>query len=135
MILSLAFVLSSMQAQDVTTQHSIDIKLDACLASDKGYSGYGLKQCLSNASAEWDDELNKNYKRLMNMAVLTAEQKQQLKSAQRAWIKYRDEDISYLASTLDSKATIYTVALTHRQIALTKQRALTLAQYYQDFNH
>ncbi|MBK7566947.1 MAG: DUF1311 domain-containing protein [Bacteroidetes bacterium] len=82
------------KAQFYSDTTTIDINLTDCLATGENQTTYGMIQCIDTAYAAWDVELNKYYKLLMT--VLTEEEKEKLKTAQKAWITMRDADISFI---------------------------------------
>jgi len=54
--------------------------------------------CLDIAYKSWDKELNRTYKKLLKISFGYLDKGQieaLLKSAQRAWIKFRDSEIKY----------------------------------------
>lgn len=58
-------------------------------ASPEAQTTLGMTQCFGREAEAWDRLLNADYQRLMTH--LDAEQQEALRSAQRAWIVYRDE--------------------------------------------
>lgn len=76
-----------------------------------------------------DAALNNAYRRLMN--ILSPERQQQLKHAQRAWLKYRDAHAEFQAAPYQGgsiQPLIYSQAL----IELTEHRSRQLNALYQD---
>src|SRR5690554_5855150 len=73
--------------------HHIDKELEDCLNLKENYTTKGMTDCVNSATTKWDIELNKTYKKLLSL--LTVEQKEKLKIAQRKWIEYRDKEIEF----------------------------------------
>src|SRR5690554_4212191 len=73
--------------------HHIDKELQDCLNLKENYTTKGMIDCVNSATTKWDVELNKTYKKLLSL--LTVEQKEKLKIAQRKWIEYRDKEIAF----------------------------------------
>lgn len=61
---------------------------NACLDSPAGGSTQGMIDCITEERAFQDGELNKAYK--ASMETLNSRQQAKLKTAQRAWIGFRD---------------------------------------------
>ncbi len=64
-----------------------------CLDTEAGMSTHGQVDCIAGETVLWDEVLNADYKRLM--ALLDQEQKDALRTAQRAWIALRDADCGF----------------------------------------
>ena len=64
-----------------------------CLDATNGVNSLNLN-CVYEETKKQDDRLNQNYKDLM--AVLSEQRRNELREAQRAWIKYRDLYGQYL---------------------------------------
>src|ERR1700738_4413007 len=79
-------------------QHPIDKALKAWF--DKNGSTAGMVECTDKGYAAWDQELNKNYGKLMR--VLKPSQREVLRLAQLEWIKYRDLDFKLIDSLYDT---------------------------------
>jgi uncharacterized protein YecT (DUF1311 family) len=58
---------------------------------DIDYSTYGMKEAMSELMDGYDVLLNKYYNLLMK-SLISAEDKQTLKTAQKAWLAYRDAE-------------------------------------------
>lgn len=68
---------------------------------DNDYSTMGMLRAMEEYYNELDKVLNKSYKELM--AVLSDEDKIALRDSQRAWIKFRDEQIEFSAKLYSKK--------------------------------
>ena len=83
-----------------------------------------MRDCAGNEYKQADAELNKAYKQLM--AKLDDQGFQaSLKSAQQAWIKYRDVNCEY-ESYLNRGGTTHSVVYTGCLTRMTKQRTMEL---------
>lgn len=60
---------------------------DPCLAKDENFSTNAMRQCIGFEHKVWDGLLNADYKKLM-ASLDSAEKKNSLKNAQRAWNKF-----------------------------------------------
>ena len=69
---------------------------DSC---DNETSQAGLNECYGKEYKKQDDLLNQTYGQAMKLG--TDAQKAQLKSAQKAWIAFRDADCAFLSSGAD----------------------------------
>jgi len=116
-------------AQD---KHPIEKELRECIAKDNTTTG--MNNCTEKACKQWDVELNKYYKLLMG--ILSKEEKQQLKDAQIAWLKYRDLETKFrMNSFLNMQGTMYTNMAMANKLYIIKQRALELKELYDTFNY
>ena len=110
-------------------KHPIDIKLEKCLSVDSNQTTSGMIQCSSIAENEWDKELNKYYKLLIDK--LNSDEKQKLKNTQRYWLIYRDNELSFSGTMYyNMEGTMWRVTAAGRSCDLIKQRALELKNYY-----
>ncbi|MCT4712744.1 lysozyme inhibitor LprI family protein [Enterobacteriaceae bacterium H11S18] len=75
---------------------SANVLADSC---DNETSQAGLNECYGKEYKKQDDLLNQTYGQAMKLG--TDAQKAQLKSAQKAWIAFRDADCAFLSSGAD----------------------------------
>lgn len=69
------------------------IVADPCLEKPEGQSTAGMADCFRRETAVWDEILNDSYARLRG--ALETEQKNALRSMQRAWIVSRDKTCGF----------------------------------------
>lgn len=86
-----------------------------------------MVDAINEALKTWDKELNKIYALLME--VLPLEQKEELKSIQRMWIKKRDEAADQSADVFEG-GSFARVAYIDSLCQLTKKRTLELISVY-----
>jgi uncharacterized protein YecT (DUF1311 family) len=87
-----------------------------------------MVECTDKAYAAWDQELNKNYGKLMR--ALKPSQKEALRLAQIEWIKYRDLDFKLIDSVYDTmQGTMYIPMRIDARMEVVKKRALELKGY------
>ncbi|MCE0490075.1 DUF1311 domain-containing protein [Pantoea sp. Mb-10] len=119
----LLIVLISSGTALAEASHPIDQQLAQCLNTES--STLALSQCYSRANKAWDSEMNRQYAQAM--ARLTGEPKAQLRSAQRAWLAYRD---SWLAATRSyftrSQGTMAALSLGDQGVSVVRNQALML---------
>jgi uncharacterized protein YecT (DUF1311 family) len=89
---------------------------------DCGVSTPEMVDCLNAQTAQWDKKLTAAYRQALNDA--TPAQKEKLREAERAWIKYRDADCAYYAAGDGSIARVEAAACMQR---MTKARAEELS--------
>jgi uncharacterized protein YecT (DUF1311 family) len=107
-------------------EHPIDAWLSDCMEKDP--SSQGMNACLGQAYEKWDRELNRVYMDLSGR--LDAEAGNILRDAQRAWLKFRDRELAFLATFYSNLAgTMYGTMLAADRVDLIKRRALELASY------
>ena len=121
----LFFVLAH-AAQSQPKPHPIDIAVTQCM--EENSSTAGMVQCLQKGYEKWDEELNKQYKKLN--ARLSKEQKAALQASQREWVKFRDLELAYLTELYATQeGTMYRVVLATEQLEVIKRRALILGKH------
>jgi uncharacterized protein YecT (DUF1311 family) len=112
-----------------TDKHPIDIKREQCHEIDSNQTTYGMMQCETVAREEWDKEMNKYYKLLMD--TLTIEEKEKLKIAQRQWLDFRDRELDFSGTMYyNMQGTMWRVVAAGRSCDIVKERALELKGYY-----
>ena len=112
-------------------KNPIDERMAKCLSIDSNMTTLGMNNCVYAARDEWDKELNKYYKLLMDS--ISADEKAKLKEAQRSWILYRDNETKFsytLYGNMDG--TMWTNVSAMRSLEIIKQRALELKVYYEE---
>ena len=113
--------------------HPIDSLLENCLQSDPSSSTASMLNCINSATAQWDDELNKNYKLLMS--VLRPEEKEKLKNSQLNWLKFREKEFEFSDAAYNTlEGTMWLVVKANRKLDFVKHRAIELWDYYVDIN-
>jgi uncharacterized protein YecT (DUF1311 family) len=88
-----------------------------------------LNQCETWNLLKADDQLNANYQKLLKS--LNQESAQQLKTAQRAWMAYRDANCLYYAVELNATGGSILRELSCK-VQMTKQRARELKENLQE---
>jgi len=108
--------------------HQIDKELQDCLNLKENYTTKGMIDCVNTATTKWDIELNKTYKKLLSL--LTVEQKEKLKIAQRKWMEYRDKEIEFSIQLYsDMQGTMWIPVAAQTKLDLTRQRTIDLENY------
>jgi len=96
----------------------------------QGQSQAELNNAAGRDYKKTDREMNVAYKKLMG--VLNAEQKTQLKTAQTAWLKFRDAESDFLASKAKS-GTIHPMIHASHLMEITQERTRELKSAYKLF--
>jgi uncharacterized protein YecT (DUF1311 family) len=94
-----------------------------CMEQLGGYSTQGMSACISAETEQWDGYLNREYK--ARMATITADQKAAFRTAQRAWIAFRDADCG-LQYQMFIDGTMRSNIFTGCMLDMTARRALAL---------
>lgn len=97
-------------------------KKDPC----DGETTFEMKQCAAKKYKQADDELNKVYRDLMSK-LDDEGHKTSLKTAQVAWLKYRDSHCDF-ESYLNRGGSIYSVVVTDCRASLTNSRTKELKE-------
>ncbi|MGD9426060.1 lysozyme inhibitor LprI family protein [Pantoea sp. NSTU24] len=118
LFLMLLLVSTATMAEDLKSGAS----LDRCL--DKASTTLAMNQCYAAATQAWDQAMNAQYSALM--ARLSGDEKTALRSAQRAWLNYRDRWLEASRHQLKNQGTLGSVALSAQQMSLVRNQALML---------
>ncbi|HEX7297098.1 MAG TPA: lysozyme inhibitor LprI family protein [Pyrinomonadaceae bacterium] len=94
-----------------------------------GETTFEMRQCAGKKYKQADDELNKIYQRLMSK--LSADEKASLKTAQQAWLKYRDTNCDF-ESFLYRGGTMAPLVGTQCLVDMTILRTKELKQQIED---
>ncbi|MGL5055973.1 MAG: lysozyme inhibitor LprI family protein, partial [Fusobacteriaceae bacterium] len=103
-ILSICLILSTISFAGVSEDYDIELSILEKQYEEKldnDYSTIGMLRAMEEYYSELDKVLNKSYKELM--AILSDEDKIALRDSQRAWIKFRDEQIEFSAKLYSKK--------------------------------
>jgi len=104
-------------------QNPLDQQLQQCL--DKESSTTGMSQCYGMATKAWDKEMNTQYNQVMKK--LTGEPKDKLRSAQRAWLAYRDSwNAASRSYFLSSQGSMAALSIGAQSVSLVRNQALML---------
>jgi uncharacterized protein YecT (DUF1311 family) len=103
----------------------------ACMAVPGGGTTMGMMNCAGRERAAWDDQLNASYKVLQGKASPT--QGGALKSAQQAWIAYRDARCGFEASRYEGGSLAGVIA-GDCLMQVTAERALELTRQASDWD-
>ncbi len=112
----------------VAPAHAADHPLEAADAAcyDDAVTTLAMVECAAASYDRWDDELNRQYKRLT--ALLSPEEQQALRDAQRKWIAFRDAEFAFIAATHSRmQGSMYQPLHMEARKELVKARALQLA--------
>ncbi|NNG26738.1 MAG: DUF1311 domain-containing protein, partial [Ignavibacteriaceae bacterium] len=108
-----------------TVKHPIDIKVEDCLAIGSNQTTVGMIACILTAMEEWDAELNKYYKLLMN--TLNSDEQEKLRVAQRQWMVYRDKEFEFIGMRYGKmEGTMFNIIEADSRSNIVRQRALEL---------
>jgi len=114
---------------DNNDKHPIDIKVEECLAIHSNQTTIGMIECIQTAMEEWDDELNKYYKLLMNNLDINEQEK--LRDAQRQWLVFRDKEFEFIGTRYGKmEGTMFNIIEADSRNNIVRQRALELKSYY-----
>lgn len=99
-------------------------KLEACEKPILRQCNDDYAQCYERLFNGWDGLLNQSYRELSRSGVLSRRDERNLTSAQRAWIRFRDEDCEFYAGVWPgSRPPFQLAACRHRE---TRERAAVL---------
>ena len=105
----------SSNAQEMAATYPLDRKYRVCV--DSNSSTLGMLECISAATKEWDEQLNKYYKLLVEK--LNQTQKASLRTTQREWLVYKEKETRF-----------YLDLYTERE-GIIRQRVIELIEYYE----
>ena len=129
-------------SQSNNVEHPLDEEYQKCLQEDLG--NYGERRCHSEFEEKWDKELNVNYNYLIELLEIHMDPIHgdqtvdsitltNLRTAQRQWLKYRDEEFKLINKLYDRKGSMYYTIKTFRRMSIVRQRALELMRYCNSF--
>jgi uncharacterized protein YecT (DUF1311 family) len=125
---AILFCLLNLAFGQTEKEHPIDIDMQNCLDSSENYTTKGMTDCVVRATEKWDEELNKNYQELLTL--LTAEQTDKLKIAQRKWVEYRNKEIEFSNQLYyDMQGTMWIPVAAQTKLDLTRKRTIELESY------
>jgi uncharacterized protein YecT (DUF1311 family) len=110
-------------AQNTAKKDPIDRAMEAAMEKDP--STAGMVRAISDATAQWDKKMNSIYKSLRKN--MEADEWSSLVLAQKAWINYRDLQITSIEATYSKmEGTMWVPVSASRVMEITKERALFL---------
>lgn len=125
-VLLAAFV--SLPALAADLKDPTDRSLDLCLQDPNNGSTGDQTTCETKALASYDKRMNLAYSTLLK--ALPSSAAQDLKTAQRSWIAYRDLEAKARESLFETRnGSMYAPMEADAEVALTKERALILERY------
>jgi uncharacterized protein YecT (DUF1311 family) len=106
------------------TLHPILLKGEEC--REKNQTTMGIQYCYQIEREEWDKELNKIYKKLLD-EIQTPNTKEALKNAQRAWMAFRDQELEFLRHYYrEREGTIWSIVAGRIIVNIVKDRVKEL---------
>lgn len=112
---------------DTGQRHPIDLQLEHDL-SQNAVTTADMREAQGKAYTSWDKELNREYKELM--ALLSDDEKNALRQAQRAWLAFRDAETEFWWSeSISDGGSLAPVIVSDHAIELLKARVCQLARY------
>lgn len=114
--------------------HPLDEWLEACV--DEAPSTAGMVDCAAEGSKLWDEELNRVYKELMGL--LSKEAKEALRTAQRAWIPWRDSEYALIVAVYDTifnspyGGTMWVPVEAMAEMEVVRERTLRLTEWLEE---
>jgi uncharacterized protein YecT (DUF1311 family) len=100
-------------------KHPIDLELAACL--EKNDSTMGMVECYGEAESRWEQELNRAYRALL--APLDEQPKRRVQEAQRAWLGFRDGELSAISSVYSAReATIWRIVAARQSMEVVRSK-------------
>jgi uncharacterized protein YecT (DUF1311 family) len=110
----------------VLDKHPIDYALQNCYSIHRSQAG--STACLAGAEAAWDAELNRVY------LVLGGSSNKTLRTAQLAWIKFRDAQFEWFKSAFYKKSgSKWASAVASRRLQVVRQQVEHLQSYYKGY--
>ena len=115
---------TSVQAEE--TKYSVDKWLGKAIA--KNHSTMGMRHATLKARELWDEEMNRDYKRLMN--ALKGGRRAALLKAQTAWLAFRDAELEANVLLIANKrGSMWPLLADENALNLVRTRALQLKAY------
>ena len=113
---------------DTGKPHPIDVWFEKAMDKTEGVT-VNIRNVQGEAYARWDKELNRVYGELLT--ILKEPDKNRLKEAQRAWIKFRDAEVEWLWSEAmyGQGGTLAPIIVSDIGRGYVKQRVCELMRY------
>jgi uncharacterized protein YecT (DUF1311 family) len=111
----------------IDDKHPIDLLIKRCI--DKDESTAGQEACYADGRQQWDAELNRAYKVLLD--AVGEEHRAAVRTAQQQWLKFRDAELAAINAVYDREGTLWRIVAARRQMELTRERALRLGSLYE----
>jgi uncharacterized protein YecT (DUF1311 family) len=128
LILSLLLAVTPLGSMAHAGEDPIDEALTKCLDAPDGQSTQGMVECLGAAYEAWDSALNAAYAELIKS--LAPEQAAQLRTAQRAWLAFRDAERDFLGTLVTPEAgSIMRITTNEAMVDIVKARVLQLRSH------
>jgi uncharacterized protein YecT (DUF1311 family) len=106
--------------------HPLDRELDACMGVDP--STAGMVNCMNLFYEKWDAELNRVHGALR--ATLDPAERETLRTAQLAWIAFRDAEFELMARMYGrSGGSLARIQMAGHRVDIVRRRTLELAAY------
>lgn len=107
--------------------HPIDAQLEREMSASAGITEH-MRNAQTRAYEQWDRELNIVYKELMSH--LSAEEKDSLRKAQRAWLAFRDAETEFFWSeSISGGGTLQPIIVSGYSLDLLKARVCQLSHF------
>ena len=105
----------------------IDKELEEC--ATKNYMTNGMNLCIKNSTQKWNIIINQYLSKIKNN--LPSSEIKYLDKAQKSWLNYYKKESLFIDKLIEKeKGHIYSTTALNKLYQLTKQRALTLKNYY-----
>ena len=105
----------------------IDKELEEC--ATKNYMTNGMNLCIKNSTQKWNIIINQYLSKIKNN--LPSSEIKYLDKAQKSWLNYYKKESLFIDKLIEKeKGQIYSTIALNKLYQLTKQRALTLKNYY-----
>ncbi len=112
----------------VPPKNPIEKSLEECMDRSKCVT-LEMKNCLTAANQQWEAEIDKYYKLLMN--ALPGESRLALEKSQAAWVKFKDLEFETIPSIYAGIPGSYQgPTFREHEMDILKARALSLKAYY-----
>lgn len=107
--------------------HPIDAQLEREMNTSGGVTEH-MRSAQGRAYEHWDRELNIEYKELMGH--LSAEEKDSLRKAQKAWLVFRDAETEFFWSeSISGGGTLQPIIVSDYSLELVKTRVCQLSNF------
>lgn len=107
--------------------HPIDAQLEREMNASGGVTEH-MRNAQNRAYEQWDRELNIVYKELMGH--LSAEEKDSLRKAQKAWLVFRDAETEFFWSeSISGGGTLQPITVSGYSLDLVKTRVCQLSNF------
>lgn len=108
----------------------IEKALEDCLGTAANQTTAGMVDCYGKAIQAADKALNRTWQKLMK--ALPPSEQAALKESQKAWLRFRDEEMKALGLLAGRDGTLHRLQAASAQLKLVQERIAQLERFFEE---